>query len=391
MPALKRGATRLLRIVKGKEHATNDDHVESLPTPPATRSPLVLPSVISDEDLTRSPESSEDESTVSGPPTNNATFKAPRQVDGGAEEESHRVSTFRRPGVNSPNGAGSKRHADHDAPKSDDDDALLFGPERKKQKPSSFSNIHAPRRKEKGYGSRSQRTPQKSSQTATFKRPQRGDAKDGQDKPKLPQFKKAVGIDTDMFEFGEDHSAPLFKSSGDIVDLRDEAETRHSPSSPSLSSLSSAMDSPEVQEIESFNLPAPRPYAPKIECQICNETVDLALQEEFEMLFTKGAHFVDYKWQQRFCRWHKQHDVKKRRAEMKYPDIDWEGLDRRMRRFHRHLKDVVYGRAESVYRQQLNERVRDGSKTTLKALAAKDGEKRETSVGYYGPRGERLM
>lgn len=400
---LRKAAPRLLRMVKGKPHATNDDHAEQLLTPPgtnSTRSSMATAKTTpngDDEDLTRSPESSGDESVAIT--SQLSSFKTPRHLDEGAEEQTRRLPTFTRPktfsDASSPGSAGSKRHiSDSEGLKSydnhgDDDDSMIFGPEhRKKQKSAAtYVNIHAPRRKEKGYGSKRkqqpERSPQKSSgkKAVAFQRPSNvvDTEEEEVSKPKLPLFKKAVGVDTDMFEFGMDRSETHTMQGKD-------------PLSPELSSLSSGPDSPDVQEIKRLNLPNVPPYRRCVECQICNEELDPALQEEFQILFTKGKHILDYKWQQRFCRWHRQRDAERRRVEHGYPDVDWEQLDRRMRNFHRHLKAVISGAKPSFYRQELNARVKDGSKTALGALTAEgNGKRREVSVGYYGPRGERVM
>jgi hypothetical protein len=195
-----------------------------------------------------------------------------------------------------------------------------------------------------------------------------------------PVFKAAKGVD--MFRFTGGDAESQFKTP------RPSAATSNSRS-PSLSPLSSAPSSPEVEEIQDLNLPDAQPYCPKTECSICRSSVDLFLKEQFEDQFTLGKH-KSYKWQQRFCRYHKQHEAKQLWQERGYPTIHWDGLERRMISFHSHLEKVIAGKTPSHYRDELAERLKGRTKTTLQAVNSED-VKGGAHVGYYGPRGEKAM
>jgi hypothetical protein len=115
----------------------------------------------------------------------------------------------------------------------------------------------------------------------------------------------------------------------------------------------------------------------------------LFLKQEFEDEFAPGKH-MSYKWQQRFCRYHKQHEARQLWQERSYPDIDWDGLERRMMKYHSHLESVMSGKHTSPFRDELEQRVKSRAKTTMQAVNSEDA-KGGAHVGYYGPRGEKAM
>lgn len=389
MPLLsRRNARPLLQTVNGERHAKQDDHAEQLPTPPSTnstRSSMTASNTMEEEDIYRPPDdSSEDERPISTLATNPASFRPPRQVEGSVKEP-HKP-TFKQPSSFTPESGGSKR-ASFSHPPSGESDSMIFEEERyKRRKTFALTNIHAPQKIEKGYGSKQRHSLQiYSAKNSRFKAARTLKTKSQEEVPAKPQFKVAKGAD--MFEFGKSEPLPGFQAPRCASEIKNEGAAR----SYSLSSSSSPLSSPRSQkgeDIKDLVLPEPLPY--RFECALCGEQVDVFLKESFENQFTKGQPILNYKWQQRFCRWHKEHDAKRIRVERGYPEIDWNRLERRMRRHHKHLKDVMSDVRPSHYRDQWSEKIKERSKTAMQVLSS-DGAKRGASVGYYGPRGERAM
>jgi hypothetical protein len=390
MPLLARkGAPKLLTRVQGKQHATQDDYVDTLPHPPTSnsmRSSASRSALIDTEgDINRDPESSDDERTADAQLDGPVGFKRPSHIP----DVSHTlpaVSTFKKPVSSSPASLLSKRSSDSDEPSSDTEDAIFSSPGSKRQRKSYGGNIHAAptkaRFKPQVYGKGVKSRSPKRDSAASFKQLKKPKAED--DLP-APKFQLARGAD--MFQFKGTTTESTFKTPRASMEGPNGGGT-HSRS-PSLSSLSSAPNSPGVEEIQTLDLPVAQPYTPKAECTICGRSVDLFLKQEFEDEFAPGKH-MSYKWQQRFCRYHKQHEARQLWQERSYPDIDWDGLERRMMKYHSHLESVMSGKHTSPFRDELEQRVKSRAKTTMQAVNSEDA-KGGAHVGYYGPRGEKAM
>lgn len=335
-----------------------------------------------DEDIYRDPESSDDERDSATLPVKANGFKLPHQVS--ETHEPLKPAKFKTPRLSgSPGSAGSKRSSDADPPSSDGDHMVFSQPSNKRPKKSSSSNIHAPPRSQSGqYGKAAKRLARRAEQKTGFKSPRRD--RKPEKIESAPKFKTAIG--TGMFEFGASEPEPQWRASRGTDGVDD--ERRHTRS-PSLSSLSSPPSSPEVEEIRHLNLPAPQPYVVRTECTICGQDVEISLKETFEDEFTQGKQ-LSYKWQLRFCLYHKRHEAKLLWKHKSYPEIDWNGLEKRMRRHHSHLKAVMGSRTASYYRDRLSERLKERSKTALQAMNDEDA-KPGADTGYYGPRGEKVM
>lgn len=165
----------------------------------------------------------------------------------------------------------------------------------------------------------------------------------------------------------------------------------------SSSSLSSARSTPEPDEVQVLDLPDPKPFKPLVECSFCGQEVDKFILEEFEDRHKTGGD-LSFKWRRRFCKHHKQQEAKDTWRDRSYPDIDWYKLERRMRKHDSFLIDVLNDKTHSHYREKLKEKVKPRAKSaqqTFKALmddASKGGDSKPgASVGYYGPKGERMM
>lgn len=373
--------------VGGKSHATQADHQEPLPArPTSTRTSSAHPGkdTTSHEDIYRDPISSDDEAVSDSEPLDGPAHS--KYIDGAADEIPS-TAGFKQPACTT--SSGSKRSLEDDLASSDND-RIIFSSQgsAKRFKTSTSVNIHAPpRRKEKGYGGRRSQSSQKSNKESQLQAPKTlGSKKDSASL--APIFKKAAG--GDVFEFGTEMPKAAFRAAGTSRTSADKENNSANSLSPSLSSLSSPPSSPEVQEIQSFNLPRPQPYVSKTDCAICGAQVESSVKEEFEDRYNKGQPILSYKWQQRFCRHHRELEAAQSWQQRGYPTIDWNQIQGRMRRHESHLLDVLRGAKQSYYRTLLKESLSGRSRTALQLLNS-DSSKRRTAVGYYGPRGEKVM
>ncbi len=409
----------------GKPHATQKDHHDLLPTPPATNSTRSLGSRRDEEeDFDREPESSEEEQVhsngkVSAPPTrpqrqrvpkqrfvpprklggqeaggaeqSGAVFKAPRQVVLNSEQAGS--DTF-RPAVswNSPATTGSKRGSDDDRFSSDNDSAIFSSQSSSLKRPrlSPTKNLHAKPSssypsKPKSYGRKA--SVKENHRQERVAREQASEFKKValEQNQAAPAPKFAEPRAHRMYVNGRTSDQPQWQEarSGEVDGVRG------SNSSPYSSPLSSVPDGPGVEEVQRPDLPPPNPYPPIIECSICGHDVERLYREQFDddNGFSPGRQ-LSYRWQHRFCSHHKKHEGKQVWQDKRYPEIDWSGLGKRMRRHNAHLAAVIDGSKSSYHREQLKDRVKERSAAA--ALNSNDG-KRGMLVGYYGPRGEKIM
>lgn len=403
MNGLRKNDSRLLRVVKNKPHATQTDHYDALPTPPATNSTRSSGSHTKiveeeDEDVMRDPVSSDDEEAHTLP-----SFGMPSAVDGAQDEQLAKAqwqtletrsygtepevkkAVLKMPSLpkmRSPESTRSKRSNESDEQGSSDMDNPLWSSQGStKRVKRSLGNIHGPRRKPKQtYGK------QRWSVTSSTKVSKETVAPKQVDERKQAKFTIAEGLN-DVLRFTGGQAQAEFTTPDESVD----ADAANSLS-PSLSSLSSVPDSPGVEEIKQFHLPAAIPYCPTLNCDICGLQVNKHMKEDFEDKYTDGKP-LNFKWQQRFCHHHKQETAKLSWEEKGYPVIDWAGLEARMRRFDEHLRDVIQSRVGSKWKHDLGRQLRPSTSKFPEVRTAADARDVKTTAwtGYYGPRGERAM
>ncbi|KAK5172123.1 uncharacterized protein LTR77_003761 [Saxophila tyrrhenica] len=443
MPSLSRTSHRLLGTVGNKPYATQQDHHDPLPTPPASNSAASSASkTAEEEDIYGSPVSTDDEepapkATSTGranaksstigvdderpkrplfivpknaqprrrdrihtaseraalrQPTSDARtsdvksrpqtsgFRHARNVETKSEQAS--PSAFKLPGSrDSPGTTGSKRSSDDD-PSASEDDKPIFSSQGsfKRMKPSP--NLHV-----KPFAasySRKQNKYGKGSQRRDSKAHKSFNAPKPAEVQKevapAPKFAQPKG--QDVFRFGSSGEQPQWQAVGGGTVHGHDADSL--PSSP----LSSAPSSPGVEEVPAPHLFPPTDYVSTVECAICGQQVDKVLREEFEDQFTGGRQ-LSYKWQQRFCTHHRRHVGEQQWETRQLPVIDWDGLEERMLGRDAHLLAVMDGTKPSYHRRQLEERSKERSRSAIEVVT--DGVKRGMLVGYYGPRGERTM
>ncbi|EQL00717.1 hypothetical protein OCS_03578 [Ophiocordyceps sinensis CO18] len=113
-------------------------------------------------------------------------------------------------------------------------------------------------------------------------------------------------------------------------------------------------------------------------CPWCGQPVDKSLLDDF----SRGKR-MNVRLQTRFCRQHKKQTAVETWQAKGYPEVDWEGLDRRFAAHRRPLLDIVNGKA-SHFRGILAQKIESGQARSMK----KEGN---MNPGYYGPRGFDLM
>ena len=415
MPSLRRNAAPLLRQVNGKPHATDDNHeVSALPTPPASngskangfRKAVGMQEKQREEDIYADPASSSDEDADAREEKSNAVPEKPssKQSKLASKPPSAAPTTkFLRPAsVNASTKRPASDENDDPAAPSDsdgDDDGMVFSSSQASQQRrkkarnaagvgSATANIHAPPPgRVKTYGKKRILTP-KDRKKGGFQ-VARGPVAGGSAAAaaKGPTFKVAKGAD--MFAFGAEENPEGGAGFRTVEGAAD-------PDSPELSELSELDSGVEEVDPRTLDLPEPKEYVAKTDCGICGASVPVLLKQEFEDRYNHGK-ALSYKWQQRFCRHHKADAARRIWSERAYPEVDWEGLDGRLKAQHGRLVDVMEGRAPSVYRERLQNLV--NTKTTRSAVSAFNeagaGKKVEDELqvkpGYYGPRGEKMM
>ncbi|KAK3116908.1 hypothetical protein LTR53_002203 [Teratosphaeriaceae sp. CCFEE 6253] len=443
MPLLRRQTAKLLRTVEGKPHASSEDHEDgSLPDGAAPRFQLPTPasstnSLHGAEHVFRKP--SRDVATDDDPQSSSAdekdsdrTFKYPNgrpspvrkhdatpqfqtkhvpQFDGPKSQDPAPVANFkqvdtRRPqtrgaqpthafrqaGVASPppSSGGKRSQAEMDEEDSSDDAVFGSSQASRYRKPRTAVNIHAPKG---GFGKEAERRRlrgEREKKAAEVKAVQAAEAEKAH-----PTFKRPDIVPTT-------YSAAAFKEPGTITansrlggdadgDNRDD-DPSSGLSSPPLSPLSNTDPTDDLILIE------PQHHHPPA-CAICSSPVPVAWREDFEDRHPAAKHW-SYKWQQRFCRAHRQREAALLWRERGYPEIDWGALPTRLRqrRHAQHIQRIISGEIESVFRTHFEAKVKSRAKTLLQVAGTGADDDDGTagrapggSAGYYGPRGEKLL
>ncbi|KAK4498939.1 hypothetical protein PRZ48_009450 [Zasmidium cellare] len=428
MPQLRRYGPRLLHTVRGKAHASSDDHEEddaphaiftsatkrrkatrnearaevqteaesSMPTPPAsnsTASSQHKPEVIdleNEEDdeswIAADPIDSDDEvfAAKSAAPPRFSGFKTldsePLEGCGKKKEEGFRfpMEEDKEEKRESP-GSGEKRKSevfDEDL----EPEWVSSGASKKQKKAGRQTNIHvvAPRPSQK-YGKGSQKDRERLEK----------------DKKKSQKSNESPKKEDKGFRFMDIGHGPDSGSNGQPFTTAGAADGDSGFARLSSPSLSSARTTPDPDEVQVLDLPDATPYKPMVDCSYCGQPIDKFILEEFEDRYQTGGN-LSFKWKRRFCRFHKEQEAKDLWRERSYPTIEWMGLARRMRKHNAFLVDILNDHQPSHYRQSLKDKVKPGTKGIRQAYRAamdvKDGEaKPGASVGYYGPKGEKIM
>jgi hypothetical protein len=244
----------------------------------------------------------------------------------------------------------------------------IFAEQRKPKRPRTYQrNIHAvaPAKKKadvfvrKGHGSRDRGRAEQEKETAKttgFKIP-KVDLQPA--KPKAKFVKHTLPATQDGGLVSSQGSAPELPTLGG-------ADGSSSP----LSSLDASPD----RDPTTF------------ECETCSQRVSKLLREEYEDEYVNGRQWT-MKRQERFCEWHRRQTASETWKERGYPEIDWTGLARRMRKHDSFLILVLNDEVASKHRNDFKKL----SRSKVMKGAMKNNAKPGASVGYYGPKGEKMM
>ncbi len=163
----------------------------------------------------------------------------------------------------------------------------------------------------------------------------------------------------------------------------DDIATRSDNSSLSSPPASPIPDSSQVREI--ITIPDSSQDLGITCCPLCKEVVDEDLLDEHRYSRRMGV-----QKQAKFCRMHKQRRAKKEWVARNYPNIEWDGLDARLKGYHHILEDILEGRKTSFYKTKLEDSIKSGRGRTMAQSMGSSGFHGLTP-GYYGSRGARIM
>jgi len=154
--------------------------------------------------------------------------------------------------------------------------------------------------------------------------------------------------------------------------------------------LSSSLPSSPPPEVEEVHMDDPGgDSASASVCPLCGDAIDESFREEFEIEQCGGKR-MNLKMQERFCQAHKTRYAKTAWQDRSYPEVDWESLHARLKEHHAHIQGVLDGHVRSYYRDDLEEKIRNGkTRTALQSLKSKTAS--GVRVGYYGARGGKIM
>lgn len=407
MPQSLRHTRSILRTVNGRKHASDNDREEVdggystlPPSGPARRGA----SVVIEEDIYADPVSSEDESLkqprlvppapARTAPINTRTLKRIKFDGFGGQSIPALKPQFSLPSsISRPRSADSKHEGDDLGQPSSESDGDIFSSQGLSKRPHTAQvNIHVQSqpqqrssKKSSGYGRKADRQrirDEEKVKRRPLQRPEKGGGKVLKDVK--PEFRIPTTSTSRSGMFG-------FKGI-DSQEFPGPPERLERELSSPLS-VSDVPPSPDADEIAQLDLPVVGPHVLQVECSICGAQVSRLVKENFEDNFNHSKQ-VNYRWQQRFCRFHRQESAREMWGNRGYPHINWETFaDRIKKRNHtQHVQRVMSGEVDSLYRMQLVESVKGRNKTLIQAMKNDDGAKKKVgSVGYYGPRGEKLM
>lgn len=398
------GANRLLKTVGGKPHATAADHeagkeedfsgfvfpqkdlgpredmktrrakekaigsAKEILTPPASSAEREKRRRMGKENVDAEPEESEDEG--SGKKT--IGFVRP---DVGVVEEEKPVARFKVPGgagsPGSPRSSGKRRSSQEEEDNNvDGDPEWMVNPESKKRRVdnASVNNVFAPPRRQKTLGkrpttySKTTQRPAAPAKKGGFQKPlEMPDSPQGAKFKKQPEFKS----EGPKFLQPESFKKPFTGNANTTLELENDQD------------LCIVVEDPQIPDTDTGST---------FHCPFCREEIEKSVHEDFEDRHGKN---FSYKWQRRFCAFHKRLEAETKWRERRYPDIDWIGLERRMRKHDDFLTCVLNDTVDSHYREQLEAKLKPGTKSAKQSYRA--AIRPGASVGYYGPKGEKIM
>ncbi|POR36683.1 Uncharacterized protein TPAR_03122 [Tolypocladium paradoxum] len=169
----------------------------------------------------------------------------------------------------------------------------------------------------------------------------------------------------------------VFKLPAQISELAHAGDDNDQPDGELSGILSDAESGGRPSDVEAIDA-GQEPAAAATVCPWCGEPVDKALLDES----SKGKR-MNVRQQTRFCQKHRKQTAVEIWQANGYPQVDWQGLDKRFAEHHTLLLDIVNGRS-SHFRSILGEKIQSGQARSMK-------KEDNLNPGYYGPRGFNVM
>lgn len=166
----------------------------------------------------------------------------------------------------------------------------------------------------------------------------------------------------------------------------DAATTMSSPLS-SLDDLPSDFSQEDIPVIRSADIPICDPILRPSTCPMCKQPVDKAYLEQHTKVGTR----MTLRQQAQFCKAHKERTAESEWAERRFPNIHWDELDARIVEFHTAMDDILSRRKPSFYGNAFEDSLKSGKNKTVQESLMRGDEIEETSPGYYGGRGAKVM
>lgn len=123
-------------------------------------------------------------------------------------------------------------------------------------------------------------------------------------------------------------------------------------------------------------------------CPVCETPVDADFSKEFNLF--RGA---SVRKEAKFCRAHRARTAEQEWAERGYPEIDWDGLQKRIETHFAEIESILTMEKDSFFRNALESTANSGDKSrknNLRLTATSEGMD-GISSGYYGSRGAKNM
>jgi len=394
MPPLTRAARPLLNIVRGKPHATEEDHEIT------TRSPkFSKPSVITNGKLPKrnkaddfaprqgedktgiydSPESSADElNSPAYVPPPGPSIRPPRIVSKAAVVGDSRSKADAVTNVSRIVDDEKSKKQEYGSPKRSPPAKIppwmVASPNKKRRKKPSIVYTTT-------------------SQKAKLKLPAYTE------KPALVEIKPAILFKRPNSSINVASSRSNSEAS-EIVFVRPtinneshlntevfEADDLPSHTSP-LSSPEPLLSSPPSSTVEE-NLLEGKDFPDHEFCTICGSQVSRAFRIAWEDENCQGGRMT-LKKQELFCQTHTRAKAKEAWAERRYPTVNWTALPDRLRRYRASVAEVLRGNHRSTFQDAWEELVRTTESRTIQKVWQSDLVSKTWS-GYYGSKGSRIM
>lgn len=411
------GVPKLLSRVGGQPHATQEHHEDLIPERYTGGPRVEKERELEDEDVNRDPASDSDSSDDDKENSHADPLAPPRKT------ASHRIRAPRAnihatgTGVNSSKPRSREKATSKNADPEEDlgDGFVMSSSSQGKRKTTHTTYSKRGRKKmalEKGTeAAKAPEAPKAAGRAyiwlaviamltmsqAGFKHPT---AIDKLAAPKI-QFKTFAGLAKPSIAGSEEHSVPQSSQTSSIQFRRPDLETLPSTDTSTAfrpARTTTAIASSPLTELSSSDDDDAKYTRPKTvdqgkaekSCPLCGEEVDVVFKRDFLIEKCKGKR-MNVRLQELFCKAHKERTAKKQWQDREYPEIDWIALPRRLKRHgRRRIQDVLDGKVHSVYRDELEGRLRSGKTKSAMQVWVNETDTL-VRVGYYGSRGEKAM